>query len=210
MARIGKRFDLVAHARPRVHEYSGAPRSWDCALSEYLVAFPMCNPLWKQGYGGTTSHDHKGEVMSQGTAQRRLLVGGLVIIGLVTAGCGSDESDAGRGMKNDVTGSVTEWAVEVNAEGAMAGDVTFTITNRGTIDHEFLVVKTDIPDGEIPLVDNRFEEDAEGLEVVDEIPEFPKGETNALTVNLTPGNYQLLCNIEGHYQAGMHTSFVVQ
>lgn len=148
--------------------------------------------------------------MSGSTATRRWIVSGFVTIGLVTVGCGADESDAGRGMKNEVSGSVTEWAVEVDAEGAMAGDVTFTIANRGTIDHEFLVVKTDIPDGEIPLVDNRFEEDAEGLEVVDEIPEFPKGETNTLTVNLTAGNYQLLCNIAGHYQAGMHTSFVVQ
>lgn len=126
------------------------------------------------------------------------------------AGCGKDESDANRGMKNDVEGSVAEWAVEVNAEGAMAGEVTFTIANRGTIDHEFLVVKTDIPVGEIPLVDDRFEEDAEGIEVIDEIPEFPKGETKTLTLDLEPGNYQLVCNIAGHYAAGMHTGFVVQ
>lgn len=148
--------------------------------------------------------------MNGRTATHHWFAGGLVLVGLVTVGCGSDENDAARGIKNDVSGSVTEWAVEVDAEGAMAGDVTFTIANRGTIDHEFLVVKTDIPDGEIPLVDNRFEEDAEGLEVIDEIPEFPKGETNELTVNLESGNYQLLCNIAGHYQAGMHTSFVVQ
>lgn len=148
--------------------------------------------------------------MKGSTSTHRWFVSGLVTIGCVLGACGADDSDADRGMKNDVTGSVTEWAVEVDAEGAMAGEVTFTIANRGTIDHEFLVVKTDIPDGEIPLVDNRFEEDAEGLEVIDEIPEFPKGETNTLTVNLESGNYQLLCNIAGHYEAGMHTAFVVQ
>ena len=135
---------------------------------------------------------------------------GVAAVGVFGGGCAADESDSGRGIKNDVSGSVTEWSVEVDAEGAVAGEVTFSITNRGTIDHEFLVVKTDIPVGEIPLVDNRFEEDAEGIEVVDEIPEFPKGETETLTVELAPGNYQFVCNIAGHYAAGMHTGFVVQ
>ncbi len=133
-----------------------------------------------------------------------------ITAGVLGAGCAADESDSGRGIKNDVSGSVTEWSVDVDAEGAVAGEVSFSITNRGTIDHEFLVVKTDFPVGEIPLVDNRFEEDAEGIEVIDEIPEFPKGDTKTLTVELAPGNYQFVCNITGHYAAGMHTGFVVQ
>ena len=113
-------------------------------------------------------------------------------------------------LSNAVTGSVKEWEVDVDAAGAAAGDVTFTMTNNGTIQHEFLVVKTDIADGKIPLgADNRFSEEGEGLAVIDEIPEWNIKETKTLTVKLDPGNYQLLCNIEGHYANGMHTAFVV-
>lgn len=114
-------------------------------------------------------------------------------------------------VSNDVTGSVREWEVEVDAHNALAGNVNFTMTNAGTIQHEFLVVKTDIPDGEIPLgKDNRFDEELPGLTVVDEIPEWPVGETKTLSIALEPGNYQLLCNIEGHYANGMHTTFTVK
>ena len=97
----------------------------------------------------------------------------------------------------------------VDATSAKAGEVEFSIKNEETIGHEFLVVKSDIPDGEIPLVGDRFEEPSEGLEVIDEIGEFPAGETKELTLTLESGNYQLVCNLAGHYEAGMHTTFTV-
>ena len=113
-------------------------------------------------------------------------------------------------VSNDVRGSVTEWAVNVDAGKAKKGDVTFTIENRGTIQHEFLVVKTTYGPGEIPLgANNRFDEEDPGLSVVDEIPEWPAGESGTLKVKLEPGKYELLCNIEGHYKNGMHRSFEV-
>jgi uncharacterized cupredoxin-like copper-binding protein len=120
------------------------------------------------------------------------------------------KKSAAKVLSNAVTGSVKEWEVDIDAAGAAAGDVTFTMTNNGSIQHEFLVVKTDIADGKIPLgADNRFSEEGEGLAVIDEIPEWNIKETKTLTVKLDPGNYQLLCNIEGHYANGMHTAFVV-
>ena len=113
-------------------------------------------------------------------------------------------------ISNDVSGSVSEWAVTVNASEAKAGDVSFTIENAGTIPHEFLVVKTDFEVGKIPLgANNRFDEEGEGLSVIDEIPEWAPKTTGTLTVKLEPGAYQLLCNIEGHYAAGMYAAFTV-
>lgn len=112
---------------------------------------------------------------------------------------------------NDISGKVLEWEVDVDAHLAKAGEVNFTMENAGTIAHEFLVVKTDIAPGEIPLTsENKFAEPSEGLEVIDEIPEWPVGETKTLKLNLTPGNYQLVCNIEGHYKNGMHAAFKVE
>lgn len=137
----------------------------------------------------------------------RGIVGSLFVVGL--AACGADPSDAGGGTSNTVRGFVTEWSVSVDAGSAMAGEVNFTIANDGSIGHEFLVVKTDIEVGKIPLDGDHFPEPAEGLEVIDEIGEFPQGTTESLTLMLEPGKYQLVCNLPGHYAAGMHAGFEV-
>jgi uncharacterized cupredoxin-like copper-binding protein len=111
---------------------------------------------------------------------------------------------------NDITGSVSEWQVSVDAHESTAGDVSFTMTNKGTIAHEFLVVKTDYEPGKIPLgTNNRFDEEAEGLTVVDEIPEWEPGKTGTLKLKLEAGTYQLLCNIAGHYKNGMYAPLIV-
>ena len=100
-----------------------------------------------------------------------------------------------------------------------AGSVTFNATNIGPMDpHELVVVKTDIPAGELPTrEDGSFDEDAEGVEVIGEIEEFDVGLTESMTLDLEPGNYVLLCNlveeedgaIEAHYQMGMWVAFEV-
>ena len=140
---------------------------------------------------------------------------GVVFVIAALAGCGADPSsqpDADDfALSNKVTGSVREWDVEVSASRAKAGEVTFAIANFGTIQHEFLVTKTSFEPGKIPLgVNNRFDEELEGIEVVDEIPEWPVNEAKVLTLELEAGTYELLCNIEGHYANGMHHMFVVE
>ncbi|MCX6516904.1 MAG: sulfocyanin-like copper-binding protein [Actinobacteria bacterium] len=113
-------------------------------------------------------------------------------------------------VSNDISGSVKEWAVAVNASEAKAGDVTFTIKNEGSIPHEFIIVKTDFAPGKIPLgPDNRFDEEGKGVFVPGEISEWNPGTTGTVTLKLEPGNYQLLCNIAGHYANGMYTQLTV-
>ena len=129
---------------------------------------------------------------------------------VATAGCGADNNDGANVTSNNITGTLHEWVVEVDATTAAAGDVTFTMTNEGTIGHEFLIVKTDIAVGGIPLDGDHFAEPTDGIEVINEIGEFAKGTTESLTVNLTPGTYQLVCNLPDHYEAGMHISFKVE
>lgn len=122
----------------------------------------------------------------------------------------SGESEDGDAVSNDITGTVNEWSVAVSASEAKAGEVTFTIENGGSIAHEFLVAKTDIAPGEIPLTEEgKFDEALPGLEVIDEIKEWEPGVTKTLTVTLAPGKYQLLCNIVDHYKAGMWNGFTV-
>jgi uncharacterized cupredoxin-like copper-binding protein len=143
--------------------------------------------------------------------RRKARIGTVTLLLGVATACAPDPStgDGGK-ISNDVTGSVMEWSVTVNAVGALAGEVTFSISNTGFIPHEFLVAKTTYNPGQIPIGENnRFDEDDPGIEVIDEITEWPPGETKVLTVSLAPGQYELLCNIEAHYGTGMWTSFTV-
>ena len=90
-----------------------------------------------------------------------------------------------------------------------AGEVTFSVTNDGKVGHEFLVVKTEIAPGEIPLDGDHFAEPTDGIEVIDEIGEFAVGTTETLTLNLEAGKYPIVCNLPDHYKNGMHIAFEV-
>lgn len=139
------------------------------------------------------------------------VIAGALTAGLVfaTSACGKDPTDGVNGSGNDVSGTLKEWAVTVNKTSATAGEVSFSVTNAGTIEHEFVVVKTDYENGKIPKSGNTINEKAPGVEVIDEIAQFPVNDTRELTVSLESGSYQLLCNLPGHYAAGMHTVFSV-
>ena len=147
---------------------------------------------------------------------KRALSRGVFILamGVGLVSCGSDPTSFGtipaETVSNKITGSVREWQVDISAGKAKAGEVTFAIANFGSIPHEFIVVKTDFKPGEIPLGDNnRFDEEGEGIEAIDEIAEFEVDSAHVLKVNLEPGTYQLLCNIAGHYKNGMYVPFEV-
>jgi uncharacterized cupredoxin-like copper-binding protein len=101
------------------------------------------------------------------------------------------------------------YSVTPNPATANAGDVTFNVTNAATDQqHEFVVIKSDLAADKLPVgSDSTVEEDA--VTVVDEVAEMDPGKTGTLTVNLAAGNYVLICNRPGHYQAGMHTAFTV-
>lgn len=134
--------------------------------------------------------------------------------GLLLGSCGADPTSFGvlpaDTTANKITGSVYEWGIDVSAQKATVGEVTFAIANFGTIAHEFIVVRTDFDAGKIPLGENyRFDEDGDGIEAIDEIKEFTVNTSEVLSVNLEAGDYQLVCNIEGHYKNGMYTAFSV-
>ena len=135
----------------------------------------------------------------------------IVAASALLGACASGDTTVNEsGGPSSVTGEIKEWEVIVDQDSVPAGEVTFTITNNGTIGHEFLVVKTDLADGEIPVEGDHFSEDLESITVIDEIGEYTVGLTEELTVTLEPGNYQLVCNLPAHYQAGMHTGFTVE
>lgn len=141
-----------------------------------------------------------------------------VLLISATTACGQDLNDAGgpntpHGLRppggSAVNATVREWRVTADRQQVKAGPVRFTTANLGTIEHEFVVVRTDYPDGEIPLDGRIFNEDAPGVSSPGEIPEFKPGTVGDTVIDLEPGHYQLVCNIPGHYRNGMHIPFEV-
>jgi uncharacterized cupredoxin-like copper-binding protein len=111
----------------------------------------------------------------------------------------------------DVT--LEQWAITPSATTVAAGSVTFTVTNAGTIPHEFVVLQTDTPAGEFPITSfegesQRFDEDAAGTNV-GETGDMDAAATATLTIDLAPGHYAFVCNLPAHYGQGMHTDFTV-
>ncbi len=93
-----------------------------------------------------------------------------------------------------------------------AGNVMFVDANRGTIPHEFVLFKTDQAARRLPLrADRGVDEDASSLEdVADSGSSLAPGETRLMTADLDPGHYALVCNLAGHYQAGMRLDITVR
>lgn len=106
----------------------------------------------------------------------------------------------------------SEWQIASSSRTAVAGPVEFTFTNAGTIPHEMLVVRTDLPLGDIAVdpETDRFDEDDPTIEVIDEIAEIEVGVTESATFELEPGTYQLVCNLPSHYANGMRTTLIVR
>ena len=103
---------------------------------------------------------------------------------------------------------------------ALAGDVTFVVKNTGTIDHEVIVLKTEVPFDKLPVVDagDPPARVTSGANKVDEsgnvgetgAPDLKPGDTRSFTIkNMAPGKYALVCNIALHYGKGMRAGFTV-
>ncbi len=145
---------------------------------------------------------------------------GLALITVGVTGCGPDRNDAvgpdvPRGQAppggTAVNGIEREWTVLADLDHVRAGPVRFTFKNSGTLTHEMLVVRTNLPLGRLAVdpETRKFDEESDEWEVVGEISEYEVGKTGDITLDLESGNYQLVCNIPGHYASGMAFAFRV-
>ena len=85
---------------------------------------------------------------------------------------------------------------------------TSKAANFGTIQHELLVFKSDLAAIWLPIdQDGNIIEDGPGITLVSDGDNFDPGTTQARTVDLTqPGTYLFVCNIPGHFKAGMFSA----
>jgi uncharacterized cupredoxin-like copper-binding protein len=163
------------------------------------------------------------------------LVSAMAVLMLGAAGCGNDsaaepdttpappatEAATTPGTSSshsgspaaaaEVTGhrttvSMTEFAFRPQALSAEAGTLRVTAENRGNAKHEFILIRTPRTADALPTQGGRASEAG----AVGEVSEQPPGNSASHTFTLKPGAYVYICNVPGHYAAGMHGTLIVK
>ncbi|MPZ60910.1 MAG: hypothetical protein GEU93_06365 [Propionibacteriales bacterium] len=119
-----------------------------------------------------------------------LVAAAITAVGLFTAGCGGDNGSGSAGgtieISADPSGAIKYEQTEVTAP---AGEVTIDFTNESSVPHDVAI-----------------EEGSEVLGKTDIITES----STSTTVELSPGTYTFYCTVQGHRQAGMEGTLVVE
>jgi uncharacterized cupredoxin-like copper-binding protein len=150
-------------------------------------------------FGAQLSVPHMWRSAAVPNAPEPTLPGALVRVSLTSMGGGM------MGGRRDMP-----MFLSVDRARVPAGTVSFLATNTGSVAHELLVLplapgqsagrRAGREDGTGDAANNDAEGSGHGI---------PPGARSWVTVTLTPGRYELVCNIPGHYAAGMYQELVV-
>lgn len=113
--------------------------------------------------------------------------------------------------------------IAINPATVPPGQVSFRVTNNGALNHELVILplakgqypgqRAVGPDGTVDEAGSVGEASRTcGADKGDENTDNPgiaPGGSGWTTVNLTPGRYELICNISGHYWTGMYAELDV-
>ncbi|MEK6222233.1 MAG: cupredoxin domain-containing protein [Chloroflexota bacterium] len=123
-------------------------------------------------------------------------LGFIVLAGLMLVLAACQSADAGPTV---IHVTLSEFAVMLDTDSVPAGHVTIEIENTGALAHELVLEAAGSKD-------EPFETDG----VASEAEDIEPGTTVSFEWDLEPGEYQLACYVEGHFEAGMIQAFTVK
>jgi uncharacterized cupredoxin-like copper-binding protein len=121
-----------------------------------------------------------------------------------------DEAHMGMMGKMQMPAGMAMMGISVDVATVPAGTVTFNVTNASKdIVHEMVLSPIKAGATELPYLkdENRIDEETAGH--LGEVSELDPGAAGSLTVDMTPGQYIIYCNIPGHFIGGMWTMVTV-
>jgi uncharacterized cupredoxin-like copper-binding protein len=123
--------------------------------------------------------------------------------GMMGPGFGPGYGGMGRGMMGAMS-------VRTNVTSVKAGKVTFEVTNLSrSIVHEMIVVAVENPNAPLPYDYNTGQIPEKQVKMLGETEEMQPNAEKTITIDLKPGAYLVICNVPGHYAAGMWTPLTV-
>jgi len=118
-----------------------------------------------------------------------------------------------KGVAGDVQVDETNFHISMPAV-LSPGRHTFALTNSGTVPHELLVFRTDLPGNRLPIGPdgNVIEDSPLMVKLVDSGNATNPGASASVpaSASFTPGHYVALCNLPGHYRLGMWLDVTVK
>ncbi|MGC8855752.1 MAG: cupredoxin domain-containing protein [Anaerolineae bacterium] len=117
----------------------------------------------------------------------------LALAALALAACGG-----GKGPSTTIDLTMTDFHYEPSEFVVPAGkEITLHATNKGAVAHDFIVMKYGTNAGE------KFGDEDKG-NIYWEVEVDPgKSGSFTFTAPSEPGEYQVVCGVEGHFEAGM-------
>ncbi len=110
--------------------------------------------------------------------------------------------------------ALSEFVIKPDTTRANPGTVIFKVRNEGTIDHQFLVVKTDLGTAELPRRADGKGVDETQIDVVGRTDTITPGAETELSVPMDMGKYVVICNLfsggKSHYLTGMYNQFIIE
>ena len=134
---------------------------------------------------------------------KRLMMMSLVALAIVAVACGDDDAattTAAGGDTTQIAATAMNFSFTPDLWTVGAGDeVTLTLTNAADEDHEWVIMRAPI------AAETEFTEEGVLWEM-----ETTAGEVKSETFTApAAGTYQIICGLEGHFDAGMFGELVV-
>ena len=101
-------------------------------------------------------------------------------------------------------------SIRIDKTSIKAGEVTFDVKNWSrSLVHEMLVIPVDNADAPLPYDYGKQQVIEDQVKSLGETSEMEPNASKTLALQMTPGTYLLICNVPGHYGAGMQTVLTV-
>jgi uncharacterized cupredoxin-like copper-binding protein len=124
----------------------------------------------------------------------------FLVILLILAGCGGSTSPS-----KSLNVTMTDFAFSPNTFTVPAGEqITFKGINNGAVAHSFIIMKLGYH------VNTHFT-DSDRPNIYWEVPQIAPGQSisDTFTAPSDTGEYQIVCGVGGHFEAGMVAKLVV-
>jgi uncharacterized cupredoxin-like copper-binding protein len=155
----------------------------------YGRGFGMMGPGYGRGNGQGNGQNYGTGMMGQGQGYDQ--------------GHGRNGGMMGGGMMGGMS-------LRTNISSVKAGKVTFDVSNLSrSILHEMIVVAVENPNTPMPYDYDNGQIPEKQVKMLGETEEMEPNAEKTITLDLKPGTYLLICNVPGHYAAGMWTSLTV-